>query len=145
MSVTEIHDLKETLSVEVLTPGHEPRVTTALFEHSKKQLVEKVGGVCFICGRTAEQSGHPLEAHHHPVEKSLTNMIDFGLVEKDFPHIDGPEKVDDMNVNGMLLCKDHHTGKDQGIHCLPYPLWIAQKYGIEGYKFSQVEVIHHAK
>jgi hypothetical protein len=48
-----------------------------------------------------------------------------------------------MTLNGMLLCKEHHTGKETGIHYLPYPLWIAQKYGKEGYKFNDVEVIHH--
>lgn len=29
--------------------------------------------------------------------------------------------VDDMTVNGLLLCKAHHTGKDEGIHDMPFP------------------------
>lgn len=41
--------------------------------------------------------------------------------------------VDDMTVNGLLLGKAHHTGKDVGIHDMPFPLWIAQKYAREGY------------
>ncbi|UNJ99715.1 hypothetical protein [Ralstonia sp. RRA.1] len=52
--------------------------------------------------------------------------------------------VDDMTVNGLLLCKQHHTGKDAGIHDMPFPLWIAQRYAIEGYQFTPNEVIHHA-
>jgi len=51
--------------------------------------------------------------------------------------------VDDMTVNGKLLCKKHHIGKDEGIHSMTYPLWLAQRYGKPGYKFSDVEVIHH--
>ena len=52
--------------------------------------------------------------------------------------------VDDMTINGMLLCKVHHIGKDEGMLALLFPSWIAQKYGKEGYQFSAAEVIHHA-
>ena len=52
--------------------------------------------------------------------------------------------VDDMTVNGLLLCKDHHTVGDEGIHTLPGPIFLAQKYGKEGYQFTKLEVIHHA-
>ncbi len=51
--------------------------------------------------------------------------------------------VDNMLVNGLLLAKNFHIGKDEGIHMMPHPLWIAQRYGIEGYKYSDVEIIHH--
>jgi len=30
-------------------------------------------------------------------------------------------------------------------HALPFPVWIAQKYGKEGYQFSDDYVIHHAE
>jgi hypothetical protein len=26
---------------------------------------------------------------------------------------------------------------------MPHPVWIAQRYGKEGYQFSSVEIIHH--
>lgn len=162
MSVNEIHEQKETLVVDVNIPGHEERTTTPLFLHSKKALIAREGGRCFICGRTAEESGHPLEAHHHPVERSMSNMIDWDLFRSEcqagfwgahamsfdwskFDPADPYSFVDDMTVNGLLLCKAHHTGKDEGIHDMPYPLWIAQKYGKEGYQFSPTEVIHHEK
>jgi hypothetical protein len=156
--VTQIHEEKETLSVEINIPGHDPRTTTALFTRTRKQLIEREGGRCFICNATAEQSGHPLEAHHHPIERSLAEMIDWERFKTDAQsgywgaHIqafdwdnftDWTQFVDDMTVNGMLLCKPHHTVKDSGIHTLPFPLWIAQKYAKEGYQFSNVEVIHH--
>jgi hypothetical protein len=51
--------------------------------------------------------------------------------------------VDDMRVNGRLLCKEHHVGKDEGIHAMPFPLWIGQKYARAGYRFSDVEIIHY--
>ncbi|QOT75040.1 hypothetical protein [Cupriavidus basilensis] len=161
MAVTDTHEEKETLAVDVLLPGHEARTTTPLFLHSKKALIEREGGRCFICGETAEESGHPLEAHHHPIERSLANMIDWASVAEfaragalgphaaafDWDAFDPADPyafVDDMTVNGLLLCKAHHTGKDEGIHDMPFPLWIAQKYAREGYQFTPTEVIHHA-
>ena len=83
-------------------------------------------------------------------------MIDWsenGTIRKDFPDFDwanfDPANpytfVDDMTVNGLILCKDHHIGKDEGVHALPHPIWIAQRYGQDGYKFSEIEIIHHGE
>lgn len=152
-NVTQTHEQKETLTVDVYIPGHEPRTTTSLFSKSRKILLESQDR-CYICGDTAEQAGSPLEAHHHPIERSFAEMIDWSegsLIRKDFPHFDwtnfdenDPYKfVDDMTVNGLILCKTHHTGKNTGIHDLPYPIWIAQRYGKSGYKFSDIEILHH--
>lgn len=158
-AVTQDHEQKETLVVDVIVPGHEPRATTPLFEHTRKLLIAREGARCFVCGRDERGSGHPLEAHHHPIEWSLAPMIDWSVgapIRLAFPSFDwtafdadtSPERiyrfVDDMTVNGLLLCKDHHTGSDQGIHALPHPLWVAQRFGREGYRFSNVETIHHA-
>lgn len=160
MNVTEIHEDRETLVVDVNIPGHEPRVATPLFHRTREQLIQREGGRCWVCGRTAEESGAPLEAHHHPIERSLANMIDWDRFADDcragvwgeaarcfdWDHFDPADPytfVDDMTVNGELLCKAHHTGRDEGKHDLPFPLWIAQRYGREGYRFSDVEIIHH--
>jgi hypothetical protein len=157
--MTQAHTERESLSVEVNIPEHEDRKTTALFARTRKLLIEREGGRCYICNATAEQSGHPLEAHHHPIERSLAEMIDWGRFKLDAQsgfwgkHIqafewdnftDWVQFVDDMTVNGMLVCKAHHIGKDEGLHTMPFPLWIAQKYAKEGYAFSSLEVIHHA-
>jgi len=48
-----------------------------------------------------------------------------------------------MEAQGILLCKKHHTGKDEGIHNLPFGLWELQRYLKDGVKFSPIEVIHH--
>lgn len=149
---TEDHEHKMTYEVEVNIPGHEDRVTTSLFTRTRKVLLESKGARCFICNRTAEEAGHPLEAHHHPIERSLANMVDWDLVKLDFPHFDWSKFdpanpytfVDDMTVNGLILCKDHHIGKNEGIHMMPYPLWIIQRYGKEGYQYTEEYQIHHA-
>ena len=158
--VTKIHELKETLNVDIYTPGHEARITTPLFTKTRKQLIERESGRCWICHGTAEETGHPLEAHHHPIERSLANMIDWGLFKndcimgkwganaqafkwEDFDPANPYSFVDDMMVNGLLLCKGDHTQLDSGIHTLPFPIWIAQRYAKEGYQFSPAEVIHH--
>lgn len=160
MSVTETHEEKNTFQVDVYLPGHDPRVTTPLFRKSRLALIEREGGRCWISGMTAETSGHPLEAHHFPIERSLAELIDWDRFRKDCVRgIWGPHAqafdwasfdpanpytfVDDMTVNGMLLAKQFHIGKDEGIHCLPHPIWLAQRYAKEGYKFSDVEIIHH--
>lgn len=177
MPVTETHEEKETLSVDVNLPGHDTRVTTALFTHTRKLLLERTGGRCWVCGCTADEVG-PIEAHHHPIERAFAEMIDWERVQRDFPAFDwakfweGAETVtesvpaslrapgepetitrrkprdpylfvDDMTVNGLPLCKAHHIGKDEGIHALPYPIFLAQRYGRAGYQFSAVETIHH--
>jgi len=162
--VTKDHEEKETLLVDVILPGHEQRVTTTLFSHTRDLLLKMDGGRCFVCERTAEEAGEPLEAHHWLIERALANAADWqefvrfvGLLYRltarahDFvlTHPLGPPDgdimafVDDMTVNGMLLCKLHHTGKDSGIHDLPEPLWAVQAYGRDGYTFSSVETLAH--
>ena len=158
--VTEIHEEKLTLSIDVNTPGHAPRGSaTPLFIHSKKILIERVGGRCFVCNGDAAQVG-PLQAHHYPIERSLATEWDWpkfiadcrasmwGIYAQAFhwegfdPARDPYQFVDDMRVNGLLLCEKHHIGKDEGIHDTTHPLWIWQRYCPEGYKMSGVEVVH---
>ena len=178
--VTQTHEEKNTFTVDVNLPGHDPRVTTALFTRTRKHLLERDGNRCWVCNCTAAETGHPLEAHHYPIERSFATMVDWSegsQIRKDFPKFgwgsfeagatfepvpaytdeQGDEYparlqfipadpylfVDDMNVNGRLLCKPHHTGKNEGVHDLPEPVWLAQRYGREGYVFSAIEIIHH--
>ncbi len=152
------YDEKLTLKVEAIIPKRDDRTTTPLFKHTRVKLLA-IQPRCYVCG-TKEH----LEAHHYPIERSMANMTDWKKVQADaldgnlgatheqrsnanafdFNGLDSdPYRfVDDMTVNGLILCKAHHTGKDEGIHDMPHSLWIAQKYGKEGYKFSNVEVLH---
>lgn len=198
MQVTEVHKEKSTLQVDVNIPGHAARgAATPLFVRTRKALLEREGGRCWLSGLTAEQLGAPLEAHHYPIERCFAEAIDwrrfandakFGhwgpyaaafnwdkfflgattktveLPAEDIPAspmgpsvtipartlsylvpVDPYAFVDDMTVNGRLLGKQYHTGTDEGVHALPEPVWLAQKYMVEGYRFSDIEVIHHAQ
>jgi hypothetical protein len=147
------HEEKETLHVDVFGPAHADRTTTYRFTHTKAMLDSQEHGRCYICGKTAAEAGHPLEAHHLGVERQFAETtIRWDVVKHDFPNFDwanfdpaDPYKfVDDMLAQGMLLCKPHHTGEGTGIHNIPYPLWIMQRYLQAGYQFSPSEVIEHA-
>jgi hypothetical protein len=69
MTVQQTHELKDTISADYFVPGHDERTTTALFTRTKKLLIEREGGRCFVTNMTAEELGAPLQAHHHPVER----------------------------------------------------------------------------
>lgn len=132
-SETAAHVEKETLVVDINIPEHAARVTTELFRKTRLALIAHHGDRCWICGLTAAETGHPTEAHHYPVERSLAEMFDWSrfmadaragvwgpVVQAfDWDHFDPAHWesfVDDMTVNGMLLCKPHHIGLDEGIH-----------------------------
>lgn len=150
-TVSEVHEEKETLSVDVEIPGHAPRgAATPLFIRTKRILMERMDGRCFICNGTEAEVG-PLEAHHMGIERSFaTAPIEWEKVKADFPnfdweHFDAADPlsfVDDMSAQGLLLCAKHHRGKDEGIHTIPWPLFIVQRYLKDGYKFSDLETIH---
>ena len=162
MTTTAAHDEKETLAVDVKLPAHAERTTTPLFRHTRQVLIQREGGRCWICGKTAEASEHPLEAHHHPIERCVAEIIDFDRVRADceaghygpyaqafdWSTFDGSDPylfVDDMRVNGLLLCKNHHPVGDEGIHTLPGPLWLAQRYIKAGVQYTPTETICHAE
>lgn len=158
--VTAAHIERETLKVDVDIPEHGARVTTELFRKTRQALIAREGGRCWICGRTEAEAGAPLEAHHHPIERCFAEEIDWRLVEIDcraglwgayaaafdwskFDPTRWEVFVDDMTVNGLLLCRDHHTASDDGIHTIPGPIWLAQRYAKEGVQFNSREVVHH--
>jgi hypothetical protein len=149
------------ITFSVNYPAHSPRVDSPLFIKTKKLLNTASGGKCFICGRTAKETKVPHEAHHHPIMYSMMDVVDWTIFAVEAQRGDygsGPQKfpwanfdpknpvsfVDDMRYNGILLCKNHHTGPNMGVHVLPWPLFIAQKYAKAGYKFSDSEIIIHS-
>ena len=54
----------------------------------------------------------------------------------------GAIPVDQFVLRGRR-CEAHHIGKDEGIHTMPHPLWVWQRYAPEGYRLSDVEIVHH--
>jgi hypothetical protein len=188
MSVTDSHEEKNTFVVDVILPGHEARgAATPLFVRTRKQLIAREQGKCWVTGLTAEDLGAPLEAHHYPIERCFAEAVDWVRFANDckFGHwgvwaagfnwdkflegatdeqvevpataskpaytahfkrvVDPYLFVDDMTVNGRLLGKASHTGKDGGVHTVPEPIFYARKFLHEAYKFSQFEIIHHAQ
>ena len=147
----DAHEEKETLHVEVDIPEHADRTETPLFERTRKALLAR-DRVCWVCGRTGEEAGAPLEVHHLGIERCFAEApIDWEIVKRDFPDFDwasfDPSNpytfVDDMLAQGRLLCKEHHTAADSGIHCIPDPLFKMQRYLKAGYRYSPTEKIIH--
>lgn len=149
-----------TIKFDVMIPPHDPRIDTPLYIRTRKLLITR-DKMCFVCQRTARQSGAPLEAHHHPIMRSMMNMVDWPRFIRlarlghwgpnvqafnwdKFSLDDVVKFVDDMRHNGMLLCATHHRAMNAGIHALPYPLFLAQAYGLEGYQFSKTQTLVHA-
>lgn len=161
VTITAAHVERETLSVIVDIPAHEQRATTPLFMRTRQALLHRDNNVCFISGQTAEESGHPLEAHHWIVERCFAEAANWDDVRQfvfrlealiahtaDFcrKNVDLDDImtfVDDMTVNGMLLTKEMHTQAGTGVHTIPMPIWAFQAYATEGYVFSPTETIHH--
>lgn len=177
------HELTKTLHIDIMVPDGPKRVETALYRRSRGDLIEREGGRCWACGRTEEETGHPIEAHHHPIERSLAPKIDYERLakrckegwhgpyaqqfdwEKFFAdakrvkiHVGEPGDlrvveflapqdiymfVDDMRVNGRLLCFDHHRGVDSSEHETTEPLFMGEVYIVNGFKFSPNEIICH--
>lgn len=124
-----------TIRVEQFFPDHEPRDEDphySVFRAARKQLKKDGRLVCFICGAENTKES-PIELHHHHVEWSLQNGVD---LEKFFRCHDTEVKErtreelsrwTDSIENVLPLCQHHHRGAG-GIHCLPHPQWIIQRY-----------------
>jgi hypothetical protein len=159
--VTQIHEEKNTFIIDVELPGHEARVTTPLFSRTRDELIKREGNRSFVTGKSEEEVGSPLEAHHFFIERCLAEGCDWsefckyidrlkGLVDradafcKANPNLaDIYDFVDDMTVNGMLIEKPLHTGAGLGIHAMPFPLWQFNLHGKQGFKFSNQDTIYH--
>lgn len=165
---TAAHVDKSTLVVSVYDPEHAARVTTALFTRTRDEVLASEP-LCWLCGCPKESVG-PLELHHCNVERMFAEITDYELLrdaalagELGFTpkqrelnrtwdwvsflaslQIDPLrcyDYVDNMHLNGLPLCKPHHTGTDEGIHNMDFPRWQAQRYAKGGWKFSDAETI----
>ena len=159
--VTQIHQEKETIVVAVNLPGHDERVTTPLFSRTRDELIKREGNRSFVTGKTEEEVGSPLEAHHFWIERCLATAVDWKefceYINRFKPMVDrvaafceaNPDLtdvmafVDDMTVNGMLIEKELHTGQSTGIHFLPFPLYQFNFYGKEGFVFESTDTVYH--
>ena len=155
------HQDKSTLVVIVNTPPHPTRKESPTFARTRPLLIAREQDRCYICGRTSAEVGAPHEAHHCLLEWSLADCVDWNIIEAichdgewgesheqrmaaesfdwsswdtNNPTAEQVESfVDDMTLNGQLLCKEHHTGAGTGKHNMDHPRWIAQRFVKDGY------------
>ncbi len=129
-------------------PDHEARKASSIYAKTHRQMKHLE---CFICGKTNEKDGIHVETHHFYCEKSLQNAFDwekFGkfadnchnfytgepLAKFDWKEVAlNPDLFVDSPHNMIVLCKEHHTSGNRGIHHVPFPEWIAQKFVKDGF------------
>jgi DNA gyrase/topoisomerase IV subunit A len=109
---------------------------------------------CFICGKTNKTDNIQTETHHFYVEKAGENAVDwrkFGEFAKTCYNIQTGENIGhafdwnevaknpdlfvDSKHNMIVLCKEHHISGSFGIHHVPFPDWILQKFAQDGFDF----------
>jgi len=134
-------------------PPHEKRVASSIYRKTHRELckVKKIG--CFICNKKNNKND-PLETHHFYCEKVAVNAIDwikFGEFAKTCYNIQTGENIGehfnwnevsknpdifvDSPYNMIVLCKEHHISGKKGIHHVPFPDWILQKYPKNNFQF----------
>jgi hypothetical protein len=134
-------------------PHHEKRTDSAIYRKTHHDLIRVKCLSCFICGAINNENG-PLETHHFYCEKAAQNAIDwtaFGEFAKNCHNIQTGENIGahfdwavvalnpdifvDSPQNMIVLCKEHHISGNKGIHHVPFPEWILQKYPRDGFEF----------
>ena len=128
------HELRETLTLECWYPDHPPRTESALFARTKHHLIHVLDTPCWICG-----SRESREVHHAYVEWAFSEAVDWEKVKADHPGFDwstftAAEDFIDSAYQMRVLCAEHHRGKDRGVHMIPQPVWIIQKYVKDGFR-----------
>jgi hypothetical protein len=131
-------------------PSHEPRKSSSIYRKTHKQMQHMP---CFICGKTNKKDNIYVETHHFYIEKAAENAIDwkvFGefadkcynmqtgesLAKFDWDEVaKNPDLFVDSQQNMIVLCKQHHTSGSFGIHHVPFPDWILQKFPKDGFQF----------
>ena len=131
-------------------PAHDDRKNSSIYTATHKRMKDME---CFICGKSNLEHNIHVETHHFYIQKSLQNAIDwkkFGdfaatqhNVQTAVCLADGfdwnkvaanPDIFVDSPHNMIVLCKEHHTSGGKGIHHVPFPEWIAQKFVVRGYE-----------
>ena len=137
MTTTAMHVEKKTVVDTVIDPDHAQRTESATFRKAKGRLKADGHYQCYTCGTTKG-----LQLHHRACEYMFENIVDFDLLKAFVEEWDiygygkllknQPITTADDIRNQMWLCQEHHTGKGEGIHYMPFPEWIIQKLAIKG-------------
>jgi hypothetical protein len=133
-TVANEHEVKESFTVDVWYPNHEPRTVSNTFNRTKHQLIDVEDTPCWICGSKENR-----EVHHFIIEWAYADAIDWSKVKAEHPTFDWAnfktaEDFVDGIYNMRVLCETHHRGVDHGIHTIPYPIWQVQKFVKDDFK-----------
>jgi hypothetical protein len=143
----------DTFSVHYSAP-HPPRKSSPTYVRAHHDVVYVKLTPCWICGLIPNEKGKfdspsmVNETHHNVIEESAFLAVDIAKVEADEPAWDWT-KVDPLDnatfynagdADAAMLCvcsvhhratrplPDHRSVLGVGIHHIPYPVWILQRY-----------------
>ncbi len=132
--MVEAHSQDTTIRYRTNFPAHGPRKDDPYHKHFRRarlRLLQAGKLSCWRCGAPSTKEA-PIELHHTLVEWSLQHGVDlerFDALHPEFDITDLDSFLTWVNSEGNLtpLCPRCHR-LDEGIHCLPYPVWIAGRY-----------------
>lgn len=139
--ITNEHEFKESLVVDIFYPNHHPRKESNLFARTKHKMIDVEDTPCFVCG-----SKELREVHHFHLEWAFSDAVDWDIMKKIHPDFDwttfkSAEDFVDSEYNMMILCQNHHRHVNHGIHNLPFPIWEAQRYMKADFKLFEGDPI----
>jgi len=129
------HEQVMHLLIREFYPDHTPRESDphkVYFDRARKRLKDLGRLKCWICGTTEN-----IQLHHTMVEEALKNGVDVTKFEELYPEFGITtdeqflEWVEGSENNLTALCFSHHIGI-LGIHFLPYPSWVSQRWWKQG-------------
>ncbi len=152
--IIKSRQLKVSSHYTVNYPTHEKRKNSALYNRTHRELCYTKNIGCFICGKNNKDNKISTETHHFYIEKVGTNAIDwhkFGKFASSCYNIqtgeflgdkfdwekvaENPEIFVDSKYNMVVLCKEHHISGTKGVHHVPFPDWVLQKFAKDNYEF----------
>lgn len=165
-TISQIHELKRTLTEQVFYPPHSERANTSQYNKIHHEMVVIQDQPCMICGvknstlddkLKNKHNAKAMETHHHVVEWALANAIDLDkfnevIVQrlrtqnsnnltyaKDFTQQEMLAWIDHSPDNLWVLCDVHHRHTYVGIHAISSPIWSAQALIKDGYVLTPEE------
>ena len=122
--------IKQSYELTECYPQHEPREKDPHYNmfRSVRERMNRLGLMkCWICNSTDN-----IELHHSLIEFALQNGVDILKFESEYPEFkiqsdDEFRNFIESEGNLLPLCVLHHRGIC-GVHSLPYPLWLPQRF-----------------
>jgi len=129
-------ELTTTIHIRECYPEHPAREDDPhyhIFNQTKRRLASLGKLTCWINNKDCQGD---IELHHDKVEFALQNGVDLTKFSEVFPEFTGKTDEEflawiESEGNLLPLCRQHHIGVF-GIHVIPYPLWLPQKFLKDG-------------